>query len=282
MIYREKRVVDEINGDTRLYDYCVGCFERITSRKGIKKAIQKGYIYLNGRRGHSGDWIKKGDEIELKMEESIPTKPDFFIPLKIHYEDEHLAVISKPAGWICSGYHKRTIEALLPHNLQPSRQADRLNQPQCVHRLDRPTSGLLLIGKTTKATRLLNAEFAKGNVQKYYEAVVQGSTPEWALVQLNIGSKPCKTTFALKKTWLENGHTYSWLRVQLHSGRKHQIRQHLKCIGHPIMGEQITDRWRRLLLHAGEIEFRHPETEEKMTFKDPLPFSFSKSIPVSE
>ena len=142
----------------RISEYARKIFPNIPSRKGIKKAILRNEILLNGKPVETGRWVQPGNQIdwvdlELKMPKILPLK------LEVVFEDEHLAVINKPAGIIVSGNQFRTVENALLHNISKSIEKDSLRKPRAVHRLDSPTSGLLLVAKTALAHLKLSQQF---------------------------------------------------------------------------------------------------------------------------
>lgn len=260
---KESHVVEEVV-EKRLSDYCVGIFDSISSRKGIKKAIKKGWIFIDGRSGQSGDWVKKGMRIELiipRVERSIL---DSKIEVPIVYEDEYLAVLDKPRGLLVSGYQKNTLKEYLPTLLKRSSQPDALQFPEPIHRLDRETSGVLLIGKTRKVTALLNQAFEARKVEKKYQARVHGEFPLRSRIQLPIRGKSALTV-ARK---IESNGNRSLLEVQIETGRKHQIRIHLSGVGHPVVGDQKYGRkgekMKIMSLRAVSLRFVHPVSQQMM------------------
>ncbi len=131
----------------RLSDFAPGIFKTVFSKKGIKKAIKKGLITINGDQGYTSDYIVGGETIALYRSTISKSKPTIHIALDIIYEDEYLAIVNKPPGILVSGNKKFTLENALPSILKKSSQPGALERPEPIHRLDYPTSGALLIGK---------------------------------------------------------------------------------------------------------------------------------------
>ena len=157
----------------RLSDYACGIFPLIPSRKGIKKAILRHEILLNNKIAKTGDWVESGQTIAWVDLEKKPSKV-FQLKLEVVYEDEHFAIINKPAGVVVSGNQFRTIENALLFNLKKSNELDALGKMRAVHRLDGPTSGLLMIAKTASAHLHFSQLFEKKKIQKKYQAIVIG------------------------------------------------------------------------------------------------------------
>ena len=144
--------------DQRIYDYCLGIFKQLPSRKSVKKAIDRGEIRLNGAPTSTGFWLKGGETIELFDLELTPPKP-YALELEVIYEDEHIAAVNKPAGLLTSGNAYKTVINALQGNLKVSELSNTLPWPIPVHRLDKATSGILLIAKTKSARIELGRQF---------------------------------------------------------------------------------------------------------------------------
>lgn len=180
-----KHIVPSNIEKTRLSDYAVGIFSTVPTRKGIKKAIKKGAILVNGKVGFSGDWIEGGEEISLvDLQES--THKTFECKLPIVFEDEELAIINKPGGIAVSGNFYKTVQNALAFNLKPSNSADALKIPRPVHRLDSATCGLLLIAKTKTAQLHLSQQFENKTIKKRYQAIAIGKLPETGQFEMPI------------------------------------------------------------------------------------------------
>ncbi len=281
----ETHVAPSLDAKTRLQDYAVGIFRTIVSRKGIKKAIKNGLVSVNSERGYTGDWIMGGEVIELYRDPNLK-KPDIDLSLEVLYEDDHLAIIFKPAGIVVSGNKKFTIENALDFNLKKSDQPDALPYPEPIHRLDYPTTGALLIGKTTSVVMALNKLFEARTISKIYLAVVLGTIDDFGIITADIDGKPSKTEY--KKIAAIPSVKYEFLNLlELvpFTGRRHQLRKHLAGIGNPIFGDTLYNKegefmkGKGLYLHAFSLEFDHPVIEEKIFIRAPLPKKFTKLFP---
>lgn len=269
---------------TRIYDYCLGLFSEFPTRKGIKKAIKKGEIRLNGNVTSTGFWLKGGELIETADLELTAPKP-YRLALDVLFEDEHIAVINKPAGLLSSGNAFKTVTNALQFNVSPSAERDKLPWPIPAHRLDKATSGIMVVAKTRKARAGLGQQFENAQIQKTYHAVVLGKVEHAGKLCDPIGGKaactgvsPLKTVRSLKSDHL------SLLSLQPETGRTHQIRIHLSGIGHAILGDPIYSPEQMFLKHKGmflcatKIRFTHPTSNQQMTLEIPIPQKFEKRM----
>jgi RluA family pseudouridine synthase len=276
----EHHIVPEGTSKQRLSDYLIGVFKTIPTRKGIKKAIKKGSVRVNGEIQNTAHWIESGQIIELLDIEKTPQKI-FPLEFPVLFEDNYLAIINKPAGYVVSGNLYQTIENALPHHLTPSNQLDALKNYRAVHRLDALTSGLLLIAKTRIARVKLGKLFEERNIQKTYQALVIGKTPTDGTIQIPVDDKPSLSEFktlkqvrSLRNDWL------SLLELYPKTGRTHQLRIHLSNIGFPILGDKIYGKEGEILKHKGlflcatRLEFEHPFTKEKIDLRIESPNKF--------
>ena len=286
LIKIESHKVPKLDNRVRLSDYTPGIFNSIFSKKGIKKAIKKGLVTINGEIGYTADYINGDETIELFQSE-IPTKrPSITIPLQIVYEDDYLAIIKKPAGILVSGNKKYTIQNALSNSLKKSKQKDALVYPEPIHRLDYPTSGALLIGKTTQAVILLNKMFEQQKIKKKYLAITIGNQEEKGIIESPINEKPSKSEYKIIKSIPSR--KYGCLNlVELipHTGRTHQLRIHMSTIGNPILGdlkygkEDLISMGNGLYLQSSHLSFIHPFTNREVETAIPLPKKFSKIFP---
>lgn len=282
----EKNIVPPLNEAQRLSDYLPGIFTSISSRKGIKKAIKKGLVKVDGKTGNTGDWIKGGESISLFRERGINKNLLVEIPLHVFYEDDDLAIVRKPAGIAVSGNKRRTLEHALHHNLQMSPKNDALPIPQAIHRLDYPTSGVLLVGKTSGAVIALNQLFELHKIEKKYIAVCIGEMPKIGTIETPIDSKTAKTSYRVLKTVKsERFGCLNLLEIKIETGRRHQIRIHLAENGNPVLGDQTYGiegkvlKGKGLYLHAISLKFIHPISNNRIEIRDDIPVKFKKIFP---
>jgi RluA family pseudouridine synthase len=280
-------IVPDDTSPTRLTDYGKDISVQVPSRKGFKKAILKGYILVNGEKGSTGDWVTPGDQIELFLPQDF--KPVFKHLLNVVYEDQHMAVVVKPAGIVTNGNSFQTVENALPFNLNPSTLTDALLWPEVAHRLDYGTSGLLLVAKTMQANIVLKRQFEERHIQKTYRAIVVGEFPNRSgLIDQPIDQKDATTRYELIQTTPSTKYTqFNLLQLYPATGRKHQIRKHLASIGFPILGDRdygspkLWDMRRGLYLQAAAITFTHPATLDKTQFEIDLPGKFKKLMRIT-
>lgn len=264
----------------RLSDYCVGLFAALPSRKGVKKAISRGQILVDGRTGHTGDWVLPGMRIELCELDQQP-RHILPLPLPVVYEDEHIALVNKPGGIPVSGNRSRSVERALLHNIQPSTEPDGYKQPRAAHRLDALTCGLVLIAKTRSARIHLGDQFESHSIRKQYQAIVTGQTMAEGRLDSPVDGKEALTEFRLLKS-VRSLHTdwISWLELYPHTGRTHQLRIHLAHAGNPVLGDKRYGqageimRGKGLFLCATGLTFEHPKTEQIMSFSIDPPNKF--------
>lgn len=285
----ETHIVPAISEKIRLQEYAVSIFDTITTRSAVKKAIKKGLILLNNEPASTSDWIHQGQKIDL-LKATSGKKKIFQLAFKVLYEDEFIAVINKPPGYPTSGNYFKTIENALPFNLKISEEKDALNYPLPAHRLDNPTSGILLCAKTRKSLVKLQNDFGDKQIRKYYYALVHNQFSGAMEINEPVENKPAKTFIKGIDTYKIEDEFYSLLEAQPLTGRTHQIRRHLSEKSLPIVGDQLYGieekgvfKNRNLYLFAGKIEFKHPIDQKKMVFELPLPKKFrnlkSKSTP---
>jgi 23S rRNA pseudouridine1911/1915/1917 synthase len=281
----ETHVAPSLDMKMRLQDYAVGIFRTIVSRKGIKKAIKNGLVSINSERGYTGDWIMGGEVIELYRDPNLK-KPSIDLSLEVLYEDDYLAIVSKPAGILVNGNKKFTLENALSSNLAKSEQPDALLFSEPIHRLDYPTTGALLIGKTTCIVMALNKLFEDRAISKIYKAVVLGTINDFGIITADIEGKPSKTEYKKIATIPSVKYEFlTLLELIPHSGRRHQLRKHLAGIGNPIFGDTQYNKERDIVkgkglyLHSFSLEFDHPVTKENILINSPLPKKFNKLFP---
>jgi len=270
------------------------------SRSHIQRLISAGQVLVNGQQTTSHYRPKAGDVISVQQPESEPaTLTPENIPLSILYEDEDILVLNKPEGMVThpgAGHERGTlVNALLAYRPElASADLDPM-RPGIVHRLDRDTSGVLVVAMNPPAQERLMAQFKARTVEKLYLAVLNGRvTPDRARIDAPIGRDPNnRLRMAIVKGGKRAITEYMMRQVldgatladvHLLTGRTHQIRVHLAFIGHPVVGDSLygvgspRDRTCRLLLHAWQIGFGHPRTGEPMRFTAPLPDRFNDAL----
>ncbi len=285
IILLEHTVPTDFSKKVRLYDYIGQYFlSHLPSRKGLKKAISRGEVLINHERAYSGDWILPKQVIFLIDLELTPPKP-FPLTLEVIHEDDYLAIINKPAGISVSGNEYRTIQNAIVNQISLSTQSDALKWARPVHRLDHPTSGLLIIAKTATALMTLGRMFQNKTIRKTYEAIVTGSISTKGTINTDVEEKsaityyePIQQVRSLKNDFLTH------VRLSPKTGRTHQLRIHLSAIGHPIMGDQqygtrgkvFTEKG--LFLSAVGLAFDHPITKEPLDIKINTPHKFTSLL----
>lgn len=231
--------------------------------------------------------ITGGERIILTISEDAEPKKQLLFPLKVLFEDEHLAAIHKPAGIEVSGNKFKTIANALPQNLQPSPLSD-ASRPQPAHRLDYATTGLVLVGKTNSSIRLLNQLFEEKVISKTYYAVTIGNMEKSGTITSEIDGKPSQSDFELLQSVpSERFGLLNLVKLNPKTGRRHQLRKHLFGLGNPILGDReyffegLLLKGNGLYLHAHALEFVHPLTQEQICITDELPEKFRKLFQVS-
>lgn len=234
-----------------------------------------------------------GASVLLDMPEVKPAKAEAQdIPLEILYQDEHLAVVVKPCGMVvhpAAGNDDGTLVNALLFHLDSLSGIGGEMRPGIVHRLDKDTSGLMLVAKDDATHAALSEQLSERLMEKHYRAMVYGKMKEPSgVIEKPIGrSKTDRKKMAVdengrwaKTEWkvLKEYPDRSLLDVHIITGRTHQIRVHMSSIGHPVLGDPLYGHKRmpdvpRLMLHAYSLEFTHPATEERMRFTAPCPFS---------
>jgi 23S rRNA pseudouridine1911/1915/1917 synthase len=269
----------------RFQEYAVGIFKTIPTKSGIKKAIKKELIFIDGIIATTSKYISGGEKIELYQSEKSSNFERLKLELEVLFEDNYLGIIYKPAGIIVSGNKFVTIANALAQNLKKSNQSDAV-KPQPIHRLDYPTSGILLIGKTSAAITELGKLFEHKEIYKTYFAVSIGVMKTQGHIKSLIDDKEAFTNYEiLQSVKSERFEFLNLVKLSPKTGRKHQLRKHLLTIGNPILGDKehfLEDKilnGKGLYLHAATLEFIHPFTKEKISITKELPKKFTKIFP---
>ncbi len=254
-----------------------------TSRSIVQRIIQEGLLRVDGEEVVPSYRVRGGERVEARMPEEGVSPEE--IPVPVVFEDEHLLVVEKPAALVVhpgAGNRSGTlVNALLGRGIAGGEDPSR---PGVVHRLDRDTSGLMVLAKGEPAYSRLVAEMGRRRVRRVYRAVVVGEgLPETGTVDSPVGRDPENPTLMAAGVGrpavthfevLREGGGHSMLKVWLETGRTHQIRVHLSAIGYPIYADPLYGEavpGRRLWLHAENLAFEHPVTGEKLEFDSPIP-----------
>ena len=276
----ETHNVPKLEKALRFQEYGVGIFKTNPTKSSIKKAIKKELIFIDGILATTSKHVSGGEKIELFESENSSIFERLKLDLEVLFEDDYLAVIYKPAGILVSGNKFVTISNGLSQNLKKSKQSDAVKL-QPVHRLDYPTSGLLLIGKTSSAIIELGTLFKNKEISKTYFAITIDKMNTKGIINSAIDKKSALTEFeVLKKVTSKRFKFLNLVKLQPKTGRKHQLRKHLLSIGNPILGdkeyflETKILNGKGLFLHAGAIDFKHPFTKDRISISKELPKKF--------
>lgn len=290
--------------------------EGLHSRSFIEKVIQNENVKVNGIVVKKSHKLQNGDLVEIDL---LPPKKVDLNPmnmnLKIHFEDDDLAVVEKPAGIVThpgKGNLENTLVNGLIYQLEHLSDFNGSDRPGIVHRLDKDTTGLLIVAKNNKTHAILSEMFANREIDKYYLTIVAGTPepPEGTIdTHIRRSRKDPTKMFAADSGRKAISHYkvvkfydfFSVVEIKLETGRTHQIRVHLSHINHPILGEQIYSNQKRILqyvpvemhkkvkflmgkhlkrqaLHAYKLQFKHPINNEFMSFESELPEDFQYTL----
>jgi len=276
------------------------------SRSRIKELITEGNIVVNGKKVKPSYLLKNGEKIiiDVPAEKDLPLEPQN-IPLDIYFEDEHMMVINKSAGMIVHPTGKvktgTLVNAILFHCRGNLPGINGVNRPGIVHRLDKETSGLMMVAKTEQAHHDLTKQIKERKIVKKYMALVHGVVKDRAgYIEAPIGrdkkhgnkmaisdtaSREAKTYFEVIKQF----ESFALLLLRLYTGRTHQIRVHLKFIGYPVVGDKIYGvrkeknqliMIQRQALHSHYLQFTHPVNGKVMSFTSILPDDMREQLSV--
>src|SRR6266487_446239 len=266
------------------------------SRSRLQQLILAGFVRVNGITTRPSHLVRAGDEIELTEPpvEKIEDQPEP-IPLEILFEDKDLIVINKPAGLVVhpgAGHREHTLVNALLHHCPTLSGIGGKERPGIVHRLDKETSGCIVIAKNDDAHRSLSLQFAARTIEKIYLALVAGKLRRnTGVIEEKIARHPVDrqkmrvATLRGRAAMTEyrvvrSSGEMSLIECRLHSGRTHQIRVHLRHLGHPVLGDKIyapkfAQKFPRQMLHAWKLGFRHPRSGDWKVFEARLPEDFS-------
>jgi 23S rRNA pseudouridine1911/1915/1917 synthase len=301
---QQQRLIVESDGE-RLDAFLASRIESLSRSRAVQ-LIADGRVTVNERIPKKSEKVSAGDVVLVTLpapEPSTVTPED--IPLNIIFQDQDLIVLDKPAGLVVHpavGHVRGTLVNALLHHIKDLSGIGGVMRPGIVHRLDRDTSGLMLVAKNDEAHRALSAALKKRDIRRRYLVAAWGHlAAETAEVDAPIGRSPHdRKKMAVVATGraaltrfqrLERWKGADLLKAELQSGRTHQIRVHLLSIGHPVVGDELyspagergisgpSQKWAwelarrtpRQFLHAAELAFRHPRTREVMRFSSELP-----------
>ncbi|EOT47633.1 MULTISPECIES: RluA family pseudouridine synthase [Enterococcus] len=268
------------------------------SRSQITQWLKEGCVFVNGTVSRANYKVKKGDHILITIPEVKElTLEAQDIPLEIVYEDEDVAVINKPQGMVVhpsAGHPDQTLVNALLYHLTSLSSINDVIRPGIVHRIDKDTSGLLMVAKNDQAHESLAQQLKDKTSLRKYIALVHGSIGhDKGRIDAPIGrSKVDRKMQAVREdgkqavthfTVLERFDQFTLVELQLETGRTHQIRVHMQYIGYPLAGDPVYGPKKTLktngqLLHAKLLGFTHPKTNESMVFEAPLPKAFEEVL----
>ncbi len=293
-----KKTIEENLVGKRL-DEALFSYGDFLSRSKAKEAIEGGHVFVNGKKGKPSLRMEGGDVVEYEVPEapaSTLQKED--IPIEVIYEDEYLAVINKPAGLVVHPGAGHASGTLLNGLLYKYEELDEdSTRPGIVHRIDKDTSGLLVIAKTDEALLGLQEQLKDHSMHREYLALVNGLIEEdegeiiaplardkesRVKFTVDLSGKEAITFFKVKRRFPRK--RVSLVDCRLLTGRTHQIRAHMEYINHPVIGDPLYGKGNRViydkgqLLHAYRLSFTHPITKKELSFEAPLPAHFQKVL----
>ncbi|MCK4947063.1 MAG: RluA family pseudouridine synthase [Candidatus Aureabacteria bacterium] len=297
-----KLIVDAENSGTRVDKFLSLNVENF-SRSFLKKLVDEQKVRIKGLVCKPGEKLSEGDVVEVEIPDVKPLDvlPEN-IPLNIIFEDEDIVVVNKPAGLVVhpsAGNYEHTLVNALLYHIKDLSGINGILRPGIVHRLDKNTSGVMVVAKNDRAHKYLSEQFKDKKLLKEYYALVFGRVVRASFeVILPIGrcprdrkkmavvasGKEARTAFNLLKRW----EGYSLVSAVIHTGRTHQIRVHLSNEGFPIVGDSVYARSRRhkigdieikrQMLHSKKLELYLPSTQKIVKFEAPVPEDMAEAI----
>ena len=298
MTHRQVTVEPEYEG-TRLDNFLTALLPEL-SRSQVQRLIREGRVQAGGRELRSSTAVRAGQTfaIEVPAPAVAAAEPEA-LPLRIVFEDPDLVVLDKPAGMVvhpAAGHSSGTLVNALLHHIKDLSGIGGELRPGIVHRLDRGTSGLMVVAKNDRAHGELTRQFRDREVEKEYVALVWGVVQAGRRIDAAIGRDPNNRqkmstrarrarSAVTRVTFARHLRGVSLLRVAIATGRTHQIRVHLNAIGHPIVGDPVyggvhrrvphnlraVQRLERPFLHSARLAFTHPADGRRVEFDSPLP-----------
>ena len=295
--------VENLEEKIRLDSYISSKQEEM-SRSTIQRLIEEGKITVNDRKEKASYKVQNEDLITIEIEKPKEVEIEAQnIPLDIIYEDEHILVVNKQKGLVVhpanGNWNGTLVNAIMAYCKDSLSGIGGELRPGIVHRIDKDTSGLLIIAKNDKAHTKMSQQIKNREVKKTYIALVRGIIPEnEATINMPIGrstkdrkkmavvkeGKEAITHFKVINRYTTQKGSYTLLEVKIDTGRTHQIRVHLSQIGHPIIGDMTYSNGKNEFgvegqcLHAKSLEFKHPITGKHMKLEAPLPDYFKKIL----
>jgi len=282
----------------RLDVYLLEHYYKDKSRNFVQQCIKDGQIKVNEHIVKTGYLLKEDDQIVCDIHDPEPLHIEAVdLKLDIVYEDQDLLVINKPQGLVvhpASSYHEPTLVHGLLHQVDELSSINGIIRPGIVHRIDKDTSGLMVVAKNDVAHQRLSEDLSKHEINRVYIALVYGVIAEnEGKIEAPIARHP-KNRLKMavlpegKKAIthfkvLERFEHYTYVECQLETGRTHQIRVHMQFINHPIVGDPIYGPKEIIgnqgqFLHAKQLSFDHPTKKEHMTFYAPMPSNFERAL----
>ena len=281
----------------RRLDAVVGGLEEVGSRAEAQRLIEAGRVLVDGRVVAKRHLLAEGESVEVR-----PTPPPASelvpedVPMTVRYEDDDLLVVDKPAGVVVhpsAGHREGTlVHGLVARDIAGGQDPTR---PGIVHRLDRDTSGLLVVARSERAHRRLQRMLRDRLVNRRYLVLVHGAAPPALTIDRTVGrDRRARRRMAVGAAdgreavthlrRLEELERFSLLEARLETGRTHQIRVHLESVGHPVVGDRVYGRrpddlgLERQFLHSARLAFPHPETGEPIEVESPLPDDLRRAL----
>jgi 23S rRNA pseudouridine1911/1915/1917 synthase len=291
--------VSSDSGGQRLDRFLVSVLDG-WSRSHVQKLITDGHVTIDSRHARPNLTVRDGERVAVEIPDVAPSEiAGEALPLEILYQDADLAVLNKPAGLVVhpgAGHPSGTLVNALLHHITDLSGIGGESRPGIVHRLDRGTSGVMVIAKNDTAHQELSRQFQDREVEKEYIALVWGVVQAGRRIDAAIGRDPANRqkmsarakharSAVTRITRARHLPGVTLCQVAIHTGRTHQIRVHLSAIGHPIVGDSVYGGLRRRVagdlravlrlerpfLHAERLSFTHPRDERRMEFTVPLP-----------